>query len=54
MADDDLTGPWLLALGALAVGAGAVATEGLRRLRERTPARERDAGSAPDHEPDRD
>lgn len=25
MADDDVTGPWLLALGALAIGVGAAA-----------------------------
>ena len=36
MADDDLAGPWLLALGALAVGVGAAA----RLLRRRTTDRE--------------
>ena len=29
--DESLTGPWLLALGALAIGVGAVAVEVLRR-----------------------
>ena len=29
--DDDMTGPWVLALGTLAVGVGAVAAKALRR-----------------------
>lgn len=33
MTDDDMSGPWLLALGTLAIGAGAVAVETLRRTR---------------------
>jgi hypothetical protein len=33
MADDDLTGPWVLALGTLAIGVAAVASEVLRRRR---------------------
>lgn len=31
MTDDDLTGPWILALGTLAVGTGAVAAKLLQR-----------------------
>lgn len=41
MTDDDRqTGPWVLALGTLAIGVGAMATELLRWRRERTGDRE--------------
>jgi len=32
--DENLTGPWVLALGVLAVGVAAIATELLRRRNE--------------------
>lgn len=41
MTDDTQTGPWILALGTLAVGVGAMA-ELWRRQRERTPNGEDD------------
>lgn len=40
MTDDTQTGPWILALGTLAVGVGAMAE--LWRRRERTPGGEDD------------
>ncbi|PSQ02373.1 hypothetical protein BRC94_01385 [Halobacteriales archaeon QS_5_70_17] len=39
------TGPWALALGALAVGVGAVATEALRRRRSRSSGADSDRGT---------
>ncbi|MFC6939752.1 hypothetical protein ACFQE8_07200 [Salinirubellus sp. GCM10025818] len=42
MTEDSQTGPWVLVLGALAIGVGAVATELLRYRRNRSGKRERD------------
>lgn len=50
MTDDDLSGPWVLAVGALAVGVGAVVTEGLRRLRDRETDSERNTRQSQDRE----
>lgn len=44
MTDDDLTGPWVLALGTLAIGVGAVAAEVLRRRRADDADRDRNGG----------
>ncbi|WP_269844148.1 hypothetical protein [Halegenticoccus soli] len=35
MTNDEPTGPWVLALGALLIGLGAVTIEVLRRVRDR-------------------
>lgn len=35
MTDDDLTGPWLLALGTLAIGIGAITAKILQQRNER-------------------
>lgn len=43
--EDSQTGPWVLVLGALAIGVGAVATELLRYRRNRPGKRERDDGA---------
>lgn len=36
MTDDTQTGPWVLALGTLAIGVGAMTVQLLRQRRERT------------------
>lgn len=45
MNDDRLTGPWVLALGTLLVGVGAVTVEVLRQRRDRTADRESGDGA---------
>lgn len=48
MTNDTQTGPWVLALGTLAIGVGAMTVQLLRQSRDRTD-REREDGSVDTH-----
>ncbi|NHN48104.1 hypothetical protein G9464_10895 [Halostella sp. JP-L12] len=52
MTDDDMTGPWILALGTLAVGTGAVAAKLLQRRSADSGGRSADEEARSDPDPE--